>query len=191
MSHVSDSRSAAGAVDIRPVQPVGVWSARAPGGLRTLSKRLRLLVDPASGLARWTTERRRTVEMHLPGSSSDRRLQRVVVVTAGCSALYGDDLTRRIVFLDGEGRSLVSSVQLTTQGFDLLWPSGIFDPLRRLGIAVEAAEVRNQHQLNRAFPGASRHWRMLTFPWNWMIAASWVVVPAFVFFLLIGFGVIH
>jgi hypothetical protein len=190
MTHMSEPRAARGAVDIRPVQPVGVWSARAPGGLRTLGKRLRLLIDPAAGVARWTSERRHTVEMHLPGSSSDRCLQRVVVVTANCSALFGNDLTRRIVFVDGEGRSLASSVQLNTIGFDLLWPSGIFEPLRDLGVAVESQEVRNQHQLNRAFPGASRHWRMLTFPWNWMIAASWVVVPAFVFLLLIGFGIV-
>jgi hypothetical protein len=190
MTHMSDPPATRGTVDIRPVQPVGVWSAGAPGGLRTLSKRLRLLIDPSAGLARWTTERRRTVELPLRGSSSGRSLERVVVVTAGCSALFGDNLTRRIVFVDGAGRSMVSSVQLGTEGFDLLWPRGIFDPLRDLGIAVESQEERNQHQLNRAFPGASRHWRMLTFPWNWMIAASWVVVPAFIFLLLIGYGIV-
>jgi hypothetical protein len=190
MTHMSDPRAARGAVDIRPVQPAGIWYARIPGGMQSLANRLRLLVDPAAGVARWTNERKRTVELPLSGSSSGRSLQRVVVVTALQSALWGSVLTRRIVFVDGEGRSLASSVPLTVEGFDPLWPTGIFDPLRDVGIAVEAQEVRNQHQLNLAFPGASRHWRLITRPWNWFIMFGWVVVPAFVFLLLIGFGVI-
>jgi hypothetical protein len=190
MTHMSDPRAARGAVDIRPVQPVGVWSARAPGGLQSLADHLRLEVDPDAGVARWTNERHRTVELPLEGSHSGRGLQRVVVVTALQSALWGSVLTRRIVFVDGAGASLASSVPLTTDGFDLLWPAGVFDPLRDLGIAVESAHVRNQHQVDRAFPGASRHWRLITRPWNWMVYGSWVVVPAAVLVLLIGFGVI-
>jgi hypothetical protein len=191
MSRMSDQPRAGGAaVDIRPTQPVGVWYARVPGGLQSLANRLRLVVDPAAGVVRWTNERRRTVELPLPGSSSGRSLHLVVVVTARRSALWNDELTRRIVFVDGEGRSLASSAPLTAPGFDLLWPAGLLDPLRDVGVAVESHEARNQHQVNRAFPGGSRHWRWITFPWNWLAAASCVLVPVAVLVLLIGFGVI-
>jgi hypothetical protein len=190
MTHMSDPRAARRAVDIRPAQPVGVRFARAPGGLQSLADHLRLQVDPDAGVARWTNERHRTVELPLAGSSAGRALHRVVVVTALQSALWGSELTRRIVFVDGDGASLASSVPLTTEGFDPLWPAGIFDPLRDLGIAVESAQLRNQHQVNAAFPGASRHWRLITRPWNWMVYASWVVVPAAVLVLLVGLGVI-
>jgi hypothetical protein len=190
MSRMSDSPAAGGAVDIRPAQPVGAWYAGVPGGLASLTDRLRLLIDPAAGVARWTDERRRTVELPLPGGASGPSLHRVVVVTAKRAAAFNDELTRRIVFVDGEGRSLASSAPLTVLGFDALWPAGIFDPLSDVGVAVESREVRNQHQVDQAFPGASRHWRLITTPWNLFVYASWVVVPAAVFVLLIGFGVI-
>jgi hypothetical protein len=190
MRRMSHPRAAPGAVDIQPAQPVDIPFAGVPGGLRSLANRLRFVIDPAAGVARWTNERRRTVELPLPGGTSGRGVVRVVVVTANRSALYSDEMTRRIVFVDGDGRSLASSVPLTVPGFDALWPAGIFDPLREVGIAVESREVRNQHQVNRAFPGASRHWRLITSPWNWLVYMSWVVVPAVVFSLLIAFGVI-
>jgi hypothetical protein len=192
MSRMPERPDASRVVVIRPVQPVGVAGARVPGGLQSVADRVRIDVDTVAGQVHWTRERSRSpVVLRLPGSGAPPAevLTRVVVVGAGTSALYADVGTRRIVFVDGTGRSPGSSVPLSAEGFDHLWPAGIFDPLASLGVAVESLQVRDQHAVNRAFPGASRHWRLVTWPYNWLIYAGWVLGPAAVLVLLIGCGV--
>lgn len=174
---------------IQAQQPTALRGGSLRFGLAGQARRMSLAVDRSTGVVEWT-EVRRSLRMRLPWapeSSGLPALSRVLLATVAGSVTGSPGAATRIVFLAPDGTALGTSGLFPIATFEALWPRGVFEPLREVGVDVAEEVFRNPRALQRAYPGASRHWYLLDpTAFIGLLLAGGVAVVALFFAILIA-----
>jgi hypothetical protein len=143
-------------VEIRPVPPSG---GENPADRTALSKWL-LRADPDAGTLTLTEDRpllilpTRTVAFSLPSTGRSDAVHAVCLADYRWVKNLQTGITWRLLFLDGDGRTLGQGRMRDEPKASQMWPISLFKPLEPFGISVTQEQFATEKAFKQAHPAA-------------------------------------